>query len=108
MDWLSWVILIAVAVVGVAIITWKIIQVVRMPEDERKEVIKQWLISAVVAAEAAFKESGAGAEKMQMVLDNFKENAPALYKFIVAITKDIDLQELVEKALATVKDNFEK
>ena len=106
MDWLSWVSLAVAVVIGVGVIAWKIIQVMNMSAEERKETVTQWLISAVVAAEAAIKESGAGAEKMQMVLDHFKQNAPALYKIMLKLTKDVDLEELVEKALALVKENF--
>ena len=108
MEWISWVILAAAVVIGVGVIAWRIVQVIRMPKEERAEVVKQWLISAVVAAEAAIKEEGAGAEKMQMVLDKFKTDAPVIYKLIMSITKDIDLQDLVEKALEMVKENFEQ
>lgn len=107
MDWLSWVILGLVAAGAIAILIWKIIEIVRMTPEARKETIKKWLISAVVAAEAAIKESGAGKEKMEMVLEYFKTNAPFTYKIMMRFTKDVDLSTLIEQALATVKDNFE-
>lgn len=108
MEILSWIILIAALVIGCGIIAWKVVQVMRMSPEERKETVKQWLVSAVVAAEATIKESGAGQEKMKMVLEHFKKKAPILYKFAVSITKDINLQEVVEEALQTIKENFER
>ena len=107
-EWLSWAILIAAVVIGCGVIAWKIIQVVRMSPEERKKTVKQWLVSAVVAAEGAIKESGAGKEKMAMVLEQFKNKAPILYKFAMAITKDVDLEKLVEETLQNIKDNFEQ
>lgn len=107
MDWLSWVILGLVAAGAIAILVWKIIEVVKMSPEKRKEVIKEWLVSAVVVAENAIKESGAGQEKMEMVLKYFQTKAPFTYKIMMGLTKDIDLQELIEQALTMVKDNFE-
>lgn len=107
MDW-SWIILIAALVIGCGLITWKVIQVIRMTPEQRKETVKQWLVSAVVAAEAAIKESGAGKEKSEMVMNYFKEKAPFIYKIIMRFTKDADLQDLINKALEMVKENFEQ
>lgn len=108
MDWLSWIILGLIALGGIAILIWKIIEVIKMTPDERKETIQQWLVSAVVAAEDAIKESGAGQKKMEMAMDYFKTNAPFAYKIMMRFTKDVSLQELIDKALEMVKANFEK
>lgn len=108
MDWLGWVILALVLAGGIAVAIWKVIQIVRMPEDERNNVIKKWLLSAVVAAEDAIKESGAGQEKMQLVIQEFQKKAPAIYKLMMKITKGATLEELIENALQMVKENFEK
>ena len=106
--WLPWVLFGLVVAAGLAFVIWQIVRVVRMSPEERKETIKNWLVSAVVAAEGAIKEHGAGLQKMQQVLDTYQHKAPVLYKFMALITKNVDIQDLAEKALATVKENFEK
>ena len=108
MDWISWVLVALIAVAALAFAIWKIVQVVRMSPEERKEMLKQWLIGAVVVAEAAIKESGAGKEKMQLVKEYFQNNAPLTYKILMRITNDAELEDLINKALEMVKDNFEK
>lgn len=107
MDWLSWVIIAVAALVALGFAIWKIIQIVRMSPEERKEIIKQWLIGAVVAAESAIKESGAGKEKMALVKEQFETKAPFIYKILMRVTNDAELEDLIEKALQMVKDNFE-
>jgi len=106
--WLPWILFGIIVAAGLAFVVWKVVQIARMSPEQRKETIKQWLISAVVIAEGAIKKHGAGLEKMQMVLDTYKSKAPLLYKFMALITKNIDIEDLAEKALETVKDNFEK
>lgn len=107
MDWLSWIIIAIIALGALGFVTWKIVQITRMSPEERKEAIKQWLVGAVVAAEASFKESGAGKEKMAFVKEQFKIKAPFAYKFLMRLTSDAELEDLIEKALAMVKENFE-
>ena len=106
--WLPWVLFGLVVAAGLAFVIWQIVRVVRMSPEERKETIKNWLVSAVVAAEGAIKKHGTGLEKMQMVLDTYKHKAPLLYKLMALITKNINIEDLAEKALETVKENFEK
>lgn len=106
--WLPWILFGLIVAAGIAFVVWKIIQVVRMSPEERKETIKNWLVSAVVAAEGAIKERGAGVEKMKQVLKTYQQKAPLLYKFMAFITANVDIEDLAEKALATVKENFEK
>ena len=102
----DWVLIgiIAAALVGVAI--WKIVEFCRMTPEQKQETVKQWLISAVVAAEAAITTPGAGQEKMKMVVDEFNKHAPMLCKIIMWTTKTASLEELIEQALAAVKENF--
>lgn len=108
LDWIVWVMLIAALVIGGGVITWKVIQVIRMKPEEREEIIKQWLVSAVVAAESAIKESGAGQKKMEMVMEQFQKKAPIIYKLMMKLTKNANLKDLINKALTMVKENFEK
>jgi DNA-binding protein YbaB len=79
-----------------------------MTPEEKQEIVKQWLIAAIVAAENAIKEQGAGQEKLQMVIDKFNDKAPMLCKIILKFTNTKTLKDLIDEALNTVKDAFEK
>ena len=108
MDWLDWLILGLVTTGAIAFLVWKIIAIVKMPKEEREELIKKWLMSAIVMAESTIKEKGAGKEKLQMVIAEFETTAPFIYKFLIKITDGLDLEEIINNALQTIKENFEK
>ena len=102
-----WVIL-AIIVIAIAAAAIYVVRIVKMSPEERKQLIMQWLIGAVTIAENAITENGAGVEKMEMVVSNFKKKAPLTCKIIMKITKTENLTDLIEKALETVKTSFEK
>ena len=107
MPW-DWIILGIVAALALGFVIWKIVTLVKMPKEQRKQVIKDWIISAVVLAEDAFDESGMGEQKMQTVLEKFAKKAPITCKILLKITKDLKLEDIVDEALSMIKKNFEK
>lgn len=102
------IILAIIAAIVLIFIVYNIIKISKLSTNERKAIIKKWLISAVVFAENAYKEQGKGSEKMQDVINDFNKNAPILCKILLSITKSANLNDLIEESLEFVKNNFEQ
>lgn len=82
-----------------------LIKFLKKTPEEKRELLVQWLTGVVLKAEQAFTESKKGAEKLQMVEEEFKANAPIFYKLILKTTKTANLQELIEEALQKLKES---
>ena len=101
---------IIIGILGATIIgylVYKIIYIVRLSPEERKNVLISYLVSLVNAAEGAIG-SGHGAEKLEQVEKWFKEKAPLAYKIILSLIGKENLKDLIEAALEEIKHNFEK
>ena len=102
-EWIIWTVIgIAVAIV-LALAVYFVIKFFKMKPEDRKELIIQFLIGLVTAAEEAFTGNGKGKEKLAWVEAQFNATAPWFLRIILALTKTADFTELVEKALAKAK-----
>lgn len=108
MTTLDWILISVLGAILLGVAIWKIVEFCKLTKEDKVEILKKWLVSAVVAAEAAITTPGAGQEKMKMVLDNFNKNAPVFCKIILATTKTINLEQLIEVVLKEIKESFEK
>lgn len=108
MTTIDWIIFGVIAALLLGFGIWKIVEFCRLTKEQKIQIVKQWLVGAVVAAEAAITTPGAGQEKLQLVINEFNTRAPMLCKFILWATNSVNLQDLIEEALAEVKKNFEK
>jgi hypothetical protein len=106
MTTIDWIIFGVIAAVLLGLGIWKIVEFCRLTKEQKIQIVKQWLIAAVVAAEAAITTPGAGQEKLQMVMDEFNKKAPLLCRIILWTTNNTTLTECIEDALAEVKKNF--
>lgn len=95
------ILIIAIAVIAICALIGFIIKWKKMPKEEKKMVLKNWLIGAVVGAQNYLENNE---EKLQSVKDEFAQKAPFFYKLFVKFTKDFDLEELIEEALTEVKN----
>ena len=101
--------IIALCFIGVILIIGAIIGIkkfIMCSPEQRKELIINWLTGAVVTAQNLIVEKSdkANKAKFEQVLNEFKTNAPWLYKLFIKYTKDLTLEELIEKALEQVKN----
>lgn len=103
----TYVILGIIAVIAVAYIVISIIKITKMTPDEKKAMLITYLKGLVAMAETTIG-SGHGQEKMAMVEEYFNTKAPIVYKTILFLIGKDNLKELIETALAEIKDNFEK
>lgn len=94
--------------VGVAWLVYTIIRIKRMTPEERTEQIKTYLKGLIALAEKEFVGPGRGAEKLESVIENFHKNAPVILRMILAFAGVESLEELIEKALTELKENFNK
>lgn len=109
MEIFGWIMLalFAIIVIAGAVIKF-VVPFKKLTKEERKQKLLDLLYSFVVIAENDIKGNGMGAVKLKYVEDLFYQNAPFVYKLFLKFSDAEDLKELVEEALATVKDNFEK
>lgn len=101
---------IIIGILGVAIIGFiaiKVIKIVNMTPEERKKLLLTYLKGLVALAEKEIG-SGHGAEKLELVEKFFKEKAPFVYKASLMIFGKENLKELIEEALKEIKESFEK
>lgn len=108
MESFHWILIAIAGAILIGFCIYKIVKFCKMTPEEKQEIVKQWLVAAIVAAENAIKEHGAGQEKLQMVIDKFNDKAPMLCKIILKFTNTKTLKDLIDEALNTVKDAFEK
>ena len=107
-DFVIWIVISIVAAIMLAIVIYYIIKIVKMAPEQREEAIIDFLVGLVTTVELAYKEHGKGSEKLKDVEEAFNKKAPWFLKILLAITKTSSLDELIEKALAKVKEAFEK
>lgn len=107
-DWLVWVLIGVVAVAAIAILVAYIIKVVKLPVEERKELIINFLCGLVTYAEDYFEEGGKGEEKLKMVEESFNKAAPWFLKILLSTIGAENLRELIEIALTRLKETWEK
>ena len=112
MNVVVWVIIGLVALIAVACIVMLIIKISKMKPEEREDLIIQVLIGLVTAAENYFVGNQRGQEKIAWVQEQFNKTAPWFVKIILTVTKTIDFNDLVQKALEQAKntewDKFKK
>lgn len=107
-DWVVWVIIGIVGVGALAALIALIVKICKMPPEERKELITQFLVGLVTAAEQAYEEHGKGSEKLKDVEEAFNRTAPWFLKLLLLVTGSADLNELIEKALDRAKKTWGK
>lgn len=107
-EWLVWVLIGVIAVAAIAILVAYIIKVVKLPVEERKELIINFLCGLITNAEDYFKEGGKGAEKLKMVEESFNKVAPWFLKLLLSTIGAENLNELIEIALERLKKTWEK
>lgn len=93
------------------VIAWfaaTIVKIVRMEPEQREEAVKTYLKGLIAWAEKEFTGHGRGAEKLLSVLEAFSKNAPIFVRLIVLLGGVDSLEELIEKALKELKENFSK
>lgn len=101
--------IISIVFIGLIILIGGIIGVkkfIMCSPSQRKELILKWLTGAVVAAQNAITEHSdeANKAKFDQVMNEFKTNAPMLYKLFITFTKDLNLEDLIEQALENIKN----
>ena len=100
------ILLIILGVVALGAATFFIIRFFKMDDEKKKELIIKWLTGAVVTAQNLITEKSdtANKEKFEQVLREFKKNAPLTYKLFAKFSKNINIEELIEAALTTLKN----
>ena len=102
-EWIIWTVIGIVTAIVLAILVYFVIKFFKMKPEDRKELIIQFLIGLVTAAEALYTESGKGKEKIAWVEGQFNATAPWFLKLVLMFTKSANLNELIEKALEKAK-----
>lgn len=100
------ILLIILGVVALGVATSFFIRFFKMDDAKKKELIIKWLTGAVVTAQNLITEKSdtANKEKFEQVLREFKKNAPLTYKLFAKFSKNINIEELIEAALTTLKN----
>lgn len=106
MDWLVWTIIAIVGVVALVAVGFLIYKICKLPAEERKELIINWIVGLVTTAELEYVGKGRGKEKVEWVEEQFKQTAPWFLKILLSVTKSADLNDLIEKALEKAKNAF--
>lgn len=106
-EWLTYVLMALIAVAAIACLVAYIVKVVKLPVEERKELIINFLCGLITTAEKAFEEGGKGAEKLKMVEEAFNKTAPWFLKILLASAGVGSLQELIEIALKRLKKTWD-
>ena len=100
MEWIIWV---GIAICAICLLVFGVIAFLKASPEKRKELITRWLVGVVLDAEDMLRGHGRGAEKMQLVKEIFAKYAPKTYKILTSINH-FDLEEMIEAALAWVKE----
>lgn len=101
--------IVSIAILAVILIVGAIIAVKKffaLSKEQKEELIINWLTGAVVTAQKLIieKTSEANKEKFNQVVNQFKKNAPWVYKLFIKFTGELNLEDLIEKALQQIKD----
>lgn len=107
-DWVVWVIVGIIAAAVLALAIYYIVKIAKMPVEERKETIINFLVGLVTAAENLYVEHGMGKEKIKQVEEAFNRTAPWFLKTLLLVTSSADLDDLIEKALIKAKETWGK
>ena len=102
---IMWVVIGVLAAVIVAFIVYKAITIIKMTPEERKVLLVTYLKGLVALAEQVIG-SGHGAEKLALVEEWFKTEAPFIYRATLLIFGKENLRELIEEALKQIKESF--
>lgn len=103
-----WIVIGLIGLIAIVALVIFLIKFFKMSKEERKELIINFLTGLVTAAEDLYVEHGMGKEKIKMVQESFNKTAPWFLKIILILTKTADLDELIEVALARVKNTWTK
>jgi hypothetical protein len=106
MDVVVWIIIGLVALIAVAAIVMLIIKIAKMKPEERKELVIQFLIGLVTAAENYFIGSKRGQEKLAAVEQQFYKTAPWFIKLVFKFCGVSALTDLIEEALTRAKNTW--
>lgn len=93
-----------IVAITIGLVAYNIVKFIKMPAEERKQLLVNWVMGAIVAAQNHFTESGHGAEKLAEVEEYFKTKAPMVYKIVLKFTKTTDLRDVIETALNIIKE----
>ena len=82
----------------------KIVKLFKMPKEEREKVIKTYLKGVIMLAEEEIVGTEKGEERLAMVEEYFNKNAPLTYRIILFLLGKDNLKNLIEDALAEIKE----
>lgn len=95
--------IVMVVCIGAVLASYFIVK--KIPKEQRVEVIKKFVMGAIVQAEKELG-SGAGKEKLKEVEKYFEKKAPYYYKLVLDTLGEDSLDDIIELALAEVKKYF--
>ena len=107
MDVAFWCIVAGVCLLGLAFIVKKVYDIYSMSKEERIAELVTYLKGIVALVEEEYIGSGRGEEKLAAVKDYFDKNAPTFLKLLLK-SVGLDIGVLIEKALAELKQAFNK
>ena len=107
MNVVLYIILGVIIVAALAILVYNIVKLIKMPKEERRELLKVYLKGLVAEAENLIG-SGKGDVKFAQVEEWFNKKAPMIYKIILNLLGKENLKDLIEDALKEIKESFEK
>lgn len=102
---LMWAIISIIVLGTITFTVYQIIKIVKMSPADRKKVLVTYIKGAVALAEREIGK-GNGAAKLEQVEEYFKKNASWFLKIILMITGKNNLKDLIEAALAEIKEDF--
>lgn len=85
----------------------KIVKLCKMPKEEREKVIKTYLKGIIMLAEEEIIGTKRGEERLAMVEEYFNKNAPLTYRIILFLLGKDNLKNLIEDALAEIKETLQ-
>ena len=94
LEFISNLIILLVAAIGVGYIIWKFYSFVKMPAQDQFAMVREWLLWAVAEAEKMYG-SGTGVLKLRYVYDMFVTK----FEFISKFMSFKDFSNLVDEAL---------
>ena len=103
---LVWVVIGLALVAALVFAVVVIIKIAKMPKDERKRLIVQFLLGLVTFAEGYFTGSGRGVEKLAWVENEFNKRAPWFLKLVLMALGKNTFAELVDEALELAKNTL--
>ena len=103
---LVWVVIGLALVAAVVFAVVVIIKVAKLPKDERKTLIVQFLLGLVTYAESYFTGSGRGVEKLAWVEEQFNKRAPWFLKIVLMLLGKSTFAQLVDEALELAKNTL--